>query len=207
MGFENFEPNEEKGEENIEEKMNTLESPEEISVETEGDAPESEEKTGEELLEELWPSPEEKTEEKTSPSWGKAAIAAAALAGTFAAGTEAYAGGRDMFDELDNATEHVQKSSPEKKTTHHKAQEAFETIDEGESMAEKAIDHIRDTLLPNESNESERAKLQTIVDMTPNKVWSKVFVDKGMVQFGGLYSDPTSGKDTPFIFQYKLSGH
>ena len=187
MGFENFEPNEEKGEENIEEKMNTLESPEEISVETEGDAPES--------------------EEKTSPSWGKAAIAAAALAGTFAAGTEAYAGNKNMFDELDNATEHVQKSSPEKKTTHHKAQEAFETIDEGESMAEKAIDHIRDTLLPNETDPSERAKLQTIVDMTPNKVWSKVFVDKGMVQFGGLYSDPTSGKDTPFIFQYKLSGH
>lgn len=168
----------------------------------------AEEKTAEELAEELWPVGEETAkEEETKRSWGKAAAAGMALAGTLAAGTEAYAGRRDMFDELDATAERVQKYSPEKTATEQKAREAFESVDEGETMAQRAIDHIRDTLLPNEANPSERAKLETILEMPPNKVWSKVFVDKGMVQFGGLYSDPASGKDTPFIFQYKLPGH
>lgn len=199
MGFENFDPN------SPEEQKVT---PEEVDAEEiPGEAPEAEEKTSEELLDELYPSPETQKEEKKSPSWGKAAAAGMALAGTLAAGTEAYAGSKDMFDELDASEERVQKHSPEKKTTEQKAREAFETVDEGETMAQQAIDHIRDTLLPNETNPSERAKLQTIIDMTPNMVWSKVFVDKGMVQFGGLYDDPVSGKQTPFLFQYKLSGY
>lgn len=202
MGFEKFEPQEEKGEE-----INPSESLEQITPEPEENISEPEEKTGEELLEEFWPSPEEKNEEKSNPSWGKAAAAGIALAGTLAGGAEAYAGSKDMFDELDAPAERVQKHSPEKKMAEQKAQKAFETVDEGETMAQQAIDHIRDTLLPNETDPSEQAKLKTIMEMPPNKVWSKVFVDKGIVQFGGLYSDPASGKDLPFIFQYKLKGY
>lgn len=203
MGFEKSESQEEKGE-----KINPSESLEKTTSEPEENISEPEEKTEKELLEEFLPSKEEIAgKEESKRSWGKAAAAGIALAGTLAGGAEAYAGSKDMFDELDAPAERVQKHSPEKKMAEQKAQKAFETVDEGETMAQQAIDHIRDTLLPNETDPSEQAKLKTIMEMPPNKVWSKVFVDKGIVQFGGLYSDPASGKDLPFIFQYKLKGY
>lgn len=136
MGFEDLRPagempaeqqSEIGQEEALGEETSASESPDEMPVETEEGAPEPEEKSTEELLEEYWPSPEKTKKEKTGPSWGKAAIAAAALAGTLATGTEAYA---DMPGQLAAETEKEMTMSHENQaaTQETEAKKASRTI-------------------------------------------------------------------------------
>lgn len=217
MEFENFEPNsemptdeqnEEKREEDAGEEVSVQESLEGAPTETEEDAPEPEEKTNDELAGELWPPREETKEEKTGPSWGKAAIAATALAGTLAG--NAYAGTPEQFSaepKNEITVSHENKASSQEMEL--KKNEAYNRMLERfrEKLQKKDdFSGIKDgyTRRGKEARAArERAWMQTVIDH-PEKVHTTIDAEKGTVFFVGTYTDPDSGAEQPFEQIYQL---